>query len=493
MRETSSVKRKTISGLIWSFTDLMANQGIQFILQIILARLLLPEHFGLIAMISVIIAISNSIIDSGFTQGLIREKKPTQEDYSTVFYFNLFMALAIYIVIYISAGVISDFFRETRLIPILKVLSLVLIINSFGIIQRVILIKNVDFRTQTKINVVAGVLSGIIALIYAVKGYGVWSLVIRTLTMQFIQTLLLWFSNKWVPSLIFSLDSFKRLFGFGSKLLVSGLIDTIYNNIYSIIIGKLFSSAELGYYTNAVKLRDVASQSITTSIQRVTYPVLSGMQENEENLKYGFRKIIRTASFINFPIMLGLSAISNPLIYLFFGNKWADSILYFQLLCVVGMLYPLHAINLNVLQVKGRSDLFLFLEIIKKAVLTVLIILSLWFHLGILGLIWAAILSSFVSLFINTYFSAKEISYSAKEQIKDLIPIFIISIIMSIVVCLIGMILPVNNLSKIIIQVFIGISFYIVISKLAGVKELMTIYELFIPFLKKIKKKSSTL
>ncbi|MBA9025653.1 lipopolysaccharide biosynthesis protein [Peribacillus huizhouensis] len=491
MQETSSLKRKTISGLFWSFADLVANQGIQFILQIILARLLLPEHFGLIAMIAIFIAISNSIIDSGFTQGLIREKDANQEDYSTAFYFNLFMAFVMYIVIFILADTISAFFGEDQLVPILKVLSLVLIFNSFGIIQRVLLIKKVDFRTQTKINIISGIISGIVGIIFALKGYGVWSLVVKTLLMQLIQSLLLCFFIKWIPSFVFNVNSFKRLFGFGSKLLVSGLIDTIYNNIYFIIIGRVFSTAQLGYYTNAVKLRDITSQSITASVQRVTYPVLSGMQEDGERLKHGFRKIIKTSAFINFPIMLGLAAIANPLIHLFYGDKWTSSILYFQLLCVAGMLYPLHAINLNILQVKGRSDLFLLLEIIKKSVLTVFIILSLWFQLGIIGLIWAAILNSFVSLFINTYFSAKEISYALKEQITDLVPIFVMTIFMVGVVSLSGMILPEGNVIKLVSQISIGIVIYVVVSKLAKIEELITIYGLFVPLFKRMKQKLS--
>lgn len=494
MEEISSIKRKTISGLFWSFADLMANQGIQFIIQIILARLLLPEHFGVIAMISVFIAISTSIIDSGFTQALIREQDTSQEDYSTVFYFNLFMALVMYGVLYLSAPIISDFFGETQLVLILRVLSIVLIINSFGIIQRVALIKKVDFKTQSKVNIIAGTISGVIAVIFAILGFGIWSLVIKTLSMQFIQSLLLWIYNKWVPDFVFKIDSFKKFFGFGSKLLVSGLIDTIYNNIYSIIIGRVFSSTQLGYYTNAVKFRDVASQSITASVQRVTYPVLSGIQEDEEKLKYGFRKVIKTSAFIYFPIMIGLAVIANPLIQLFFGEKWTSSVLYFQLLCVAGMLYPLHAINLNILQVKGRSDLFLLLEIIKKVILTVLIILSLWFQLGIIGLICAAILSSFAALFINTYFSAKEISYSAKEQILDLVPIFLISIFMGSIISLSGMVLPENNIIKLVTQSTVGIVFYVVVSKLSKIQELNTVSGLIFPIIiKLIRRKNAEL
>ncbi|WP_233522505.1 lipopolysaccharide biosynthesis protein [Peribacillus glennii] len=483
------MKKKTLSGLFWSMADLISNQGIQFIIQIVLARLLLPEHFGLIAMMTVLIAISTSIIDCGFTQGLVREKDSSQEDYSTVFYFNFFMASILYFIIFISSNAIGVFFREPELAPILKILALVLIIDSFGIIQRVILIKNVDFKTQTKINLIAGVASGILALICAVRGYGVWSLVIKTISMQLIQTVLLWLFNKWIPSFVFNIKSFKRLFGFGSKLLVSGLIDTAYNNIYFILIGRLYSSSQLGYYTNAVKLRDVASQSITASIQRVTYPVLSGIQDDEEKLKIGFRKVMKTTLFIFFPIMLGLAAIANPLIPLIYGDKWVTSILYFQLLCIAGMLYPLHAINLNILQVKGRSDLFLLVEIIKKTLLTLLIIMSIWNGSGIIGLIWSAIVNSFVSLLLNTYFSSKVISYPVKEQMKDLAPGFIISIAMGGITFLSGMVLPGNDLVTLACQIIIGIVFYVIASKLAKIEEFDTIYEMIVPLIKRIRHK----
>ncbi|WP_223592365.1 lipopolysaccharide biosynthesis protein [Neobacillus bataviensis] len=486
MNDSSSLKRKAISGLLWSSTDLIANQGIQFFIQIILARLLLPEHFGLIGMILIFISISNSIIDSGFTQALIKEKNPGQDDYSTVFYFNLLLAFLIYMVLFISSEAISSFFGEPQLISILRILSLVLIINSFGIIQRAILIKNVDFRSQTKINIIAGTVSGMVAIVFALFGFGVWSLVLKSLSMQFIQTLLLWFNNKWIPSFVFSVKSFKKLFGFGSKLLISGLIDTLYNNLYFVIIGKFFTASQLGYYTNAVKLRDVASQSITTSVQRVTYPVLSKIQGDEEKLKYGYRKVIKTTTFIIFPFMLGLAAISSPLIYSLLGDKWMPSVKYLQLLCIAGMLYPLHAINLNILQVKGRSDLFLVLELLKKLILTILIILVLWLKLGVIGLIWGTVLHSFIALFINTYFSAREISYSVKEQLKDITPIFLISIFMAGIVYYVGLLLSGSNLITMIFQIGIGILLYICFSKIARVQELNTLYSLIKPLIKKI-------
>lgn len=490
MQESSSLKKKTMSGLVWSFSDLIASQGIQFIIQVILARLLLPKDFGIIGMITLFIAISNSVIDSGFSNALIREKKVSQEDYSTVFYFNLIMALIMYAVLFLLSDAISIFFKEPQLVFILRVLSLTLIINSFGLIQRTMLIKNIDFKTQTRISIISSIVSGILAIIFAYMGYGVWSLVIKILSMQFIQSLLLCLFNKWMPSFVFKIDSFKRLFGFGWKLLVSGIINTLYENLYFLIIGRRFSTLELGYYTNASKIRDTASQSITYSVQKVSYPVLSSIQGDNDKLKAAFKKIIKNSVFITFPMMIGLAAVANPLINLLFGDKWLPSIYYIQVLCFAGMLFPLHAINLNILQVKGRSDLFLGLEIVKKVIALTVIAIVMVFRFGIEGLLWASVLNSYVAYFINSYFSAELLDYSTKEQIKDIMPIVIVSILMGIIVYLSGLFLLDNNVVKLIAEIIIGCLSYIGISKIVNIEELNTFNELLSSFSKMIKHKN---
>jgi len=478
MQEQTSLKNKTITGMFWSFSDLVSKQGINFLIQVILARLLLPKDFGIIGMVTIFIAVSNSVIDSGFSSALVREKKVIQEDYSTVFYFNLAMAVMMYIILFFSADVISNFFNEPQLVAILRVLALVLIINSFGLIQRTMLIKKIDFKTQTKISVISSIISGIIGIALAYLGYGVWSLVIRMLSMQFILSLLLCLSNKWIPSLVFKMDSFKRLFGFGWKLLVSGLIDTLYNNIYYVIIGKSFSAIELGYYTNAKKIRDTASQSITTSVQKVSYPVLSSINGDNKRLRSGYKKILKNSVFITFPIMIGLAAVANPFINLLFGTNWVASIPYFQVLCFAGILLPLHSINLNILKVKGRSDLFLGLEVIKKVIGVTSIGIVLFFKLGIMGLLWTVVFNSYIAYFINSYFSAELLSYPTKEQIKDITPIFIVSILMGTLVYFSGTMLPDNNLVKLLAQIFIGVVTYIGISRIAKIEELKTVYDM---------------
>lgn len=484
--ETESLKNKTIKGISWSLVDIFASQGFQFLIQIILARLLLPEYFGIIGMITVFIAVSNIIIDSGLSNALIREKEVSQADYSTVFFTNLGMSALLYIIIILSANQISIFFSEPQLVLLLKVLATVLIINSFGLVQRTMLVKKVDFKSQTKISIISSVVSGITSISFACLGFGIWSLVIRVISLQFMQSFLLCIYNKWIPSLVFKIEAFKKLFGFGWKLLVSGLIETVYQNLYYVIIGRMFSAVELGYYTNAQKFRDVASQSITTSVQKVSYPVLCSIDDNDARLKNGYKKIIRSSVYITFPIMIGLVVIADPLFNILFGANWVKSIPYFQILCLAGMFYPLHAINLNILQVKGRSDLFLGLEVVKKVIGVTSIIIVIFFELGIMGLLWAAVINSVIAYFINSYFSAELLRYSTKEQIKDILPIFIIASIMGVTVYFSSIFLPDSNIIKLCVQTIAGIIVYIVASWIAKLKELNEISSLILSVFRKI-------
>lgn len=478
MPNSSSLENKTMTGLFWSFMDLMSRGGIQLGLQIIMARLLLPHHFGLIGMIMVFIALSNTLIDSGFSQALIRDKKTTQLDYSTVFYFNLLVSLLAYGILYMSAKYISAFYNEPQLIEIIKVISVVLIINALGIIQRVKLVKEIDFKTITKVSIFSVVISGFITIIIALLGFGVWSLVINMVLTHLIQTVSLWFYSKWIPSFAFSYKSFKKYFGFGSKLLASSILDTIYNNVYSVIIGKTYSTSQLGYYSNALKFRDFTALSISNAVERVSYPVLSSIQDDENRLKMAFEKIIKTSGFVNFPLMIGLAAVATPAFGILLGEKWLPSVIYFQLLCIAGMLFPIHIINLSILQVKGRSDLFLRIEVIKKCILTVLIVLAVIGKTGIIGLIVVAVVNSYISMFVNTYFSGKEVAYSTAKQLTDLLPAFIISIVMGLTVFWVGSVLPMNYLFTLTIQIGIGVSMYIVLCKICKVKELMIVYHI---------------
>lgn len=472
----SALKQKTINGLFWSAIDSIAGQGILFIVGIILARLLSPREFGLVGMITVFIAISESFINSGFNSALIRKKDCTNIDYSTVFYFNLISGLAFFVILFFSAGSISRFFKEPELQSIIQVLGLVLIIDSLTIIQRTILNKRIDFKLQTRISVIAAIGAGSLAIFMAFNNYGVWSLVALRLSQQFITSLLLWIWNKWKPIAVFSLSSFKELFGFGSKLLASGLIETIYRNVYFLIIGKYFSANDLGYYTRADNFKNLPSQNLNGIISRVSYPVLASIQDDIERLKIYYKKLIRSTMFITFILMLGMAAVAEPMIITLIGEKWRPSIIYLQMLCFIGMTYPLHALNLNMLQVLGRSDLFLKLEVLKKALaIPVIVIGIIW---GIKIMIAGMIMNSLIAYYLNSYWSGKKIGYSFREQVADITPSFLVALTMSIIVYLIGKVLPFDNLWVLIIQLVIGSAFIILFSEITKFKDYISLKEL---------------
>lgn len=425
----NSLRDKTARGVGWSFVDNMANSGITFLVGIVLARLLAPEEYGVMAMIAIFIAVSDSIIDSGFSNALIRKINIERIDYNTVFYFNLVISVSLYVVLFFASPAISAFFREPVLTKVMRVIGYVLIINALSIIPRTIFVRNVNFKTQTKVSLIASISSGIVGIGMASFGMGVWSLVGQQLSRQFLNTIFLWIYCKWKPVLEFSVKSFKEMFGFGSKLLISGLLDTIYKDIYYLVIGRFFTSAILGQYTRAQQFNTIFSSNLTTVVQRVSYPVLSSIQNEPERLREAYKKIIKSTMLITFACMLGLAAVAKPLVIILIGEKWLPAVGFLQIICFSGMLYPLHAINLNILKVKGRSDLFLKLEVIKKLLAIGPIILGVF--LGIEYMLWGSVFNSFVAYFLNSYYSANLINYPTIEQIKDILPTFCISMVVS--------------------------------------------------------------
>jgi teichuronic acid exporter len=474
----SSLKNKTVSGLFWSFIDNFSKLGLTFVIGIILARLLGPREFGLIGMITIFIALSQSLVDSGFTQALIRKKDCSQADYSTVFYFNFFVGIILYTVLFFSAGAISHFFDEPQLLLIVQVVGLSIIVNAFTVVQRARLTKAINFKLQTKISIIASLSSGIIGIMMAYKGCGVWSLVFKTLLGFAITSLLLWIWNKWKPSFIFSRNSFKEMFSFGYKLLISGLIDTAYQNIYLLIIGKYFSAAELGFYTRADQFNNLPSKNITGVIQRVSYPILAEMQDDIPRLKTAYRKIIKSTMLITFVSMIILAAVAKPLVLSLIGEKWLPSVIYLQLLSFGGIFYPLHAINLNMLNVQGRSDLFLKLEIIKKILAIPVIVIGVL--LGIKVMIVGMIIISIISFFLNSYYSGQHIGYSSMQQLKDILPSFILAIFIGSITYLIGAFLILPNYLILIIQLIAGGGFFILITELFKMQDYLFVKEIFL-------------
>lgn len=428
---SDSLRHKTVRGVGWSFIDNIASSGIAFLVGLVLARLLTPAEYGVMAMIAIFIAVSTSIIDSGFSNALIRKVHVKRVDYNTVFYFNLAVSILVYVLLYFASPAISVFFKEPILVEVTRVIGWVLIINALAIIPRTQFVREVDFKTQTKVSLISSISSGVIGIGMALGGMGVWSLVGQQLSRQFLNTLFLWIYSKWHPVWEFSTKSFKELFGFGSKLLLSGLLDTIYKNIYYIIIGRFYTSAQLGQYTRAEQFNTIFSSNLTTVVQRVSYPVLSSIQEEPERLREAYRKVIKITMLITFACMLGLAAVAKPLIIILIGEKWLSAVYFLQIICFSGMLYPLHAINLNILQVKGRSDLFLKLEIIKKIIAVGPIVIGIF--CGIEYMLWGSVITSFIAYFLNSYYSASLIDYPTGKQIKDILPAFVVSLVVAFV------------------------------------------------------------
>ena len=415
-----SLKDKTVKGTIWSGIDNVAHFGVTFLVSIVLARLLSPDDYGLIGIITIFTAVCTTLINGGFTNALIRKKDATDDDYNTAFIVNLGVSILLYFVIYLCSPFIANFFHREELVALTQVSSLVMVIGALGLVQQTRLTKRIDFKTQTKITIAASVASGIVGIVMALMGFGVWSLVAQSLTSQGLRTILLWAANKWIPQFRFSSESFHELFGFGWKMMVSGLLDTVWKELYQVVVGKFYSPATLGQYTRANQFSTLFSSNLTTVIQRVTYPVLSNIQDDKERMVAAYRKMIKTTMFVTAISMFFLGAISEPLLYCLIGPKWHEAATYLPLICITGSTYPLHAINLNMLQVQGRSDLFLGLEVIKKII--GIAPLSVCIFYGILPMLYTSILTTIIAYFLNSYFSGKFLGYSSWMQIKDIAP-----------------------------------------------------------------------
>lgn len=473
---TDSLKDKTFKGTIWSTLERFSVQGIQFFVMIVMARILTPEDYGLIGMLAIFLAVSQSLIDSGFSQALIRKQDRSEIDNSTVFYFNIGVGLILYLVLFVCAPFIGRFYDEPVLIPITRVIGLSLLLNSLVVVQRALLTIRLDFKTQAKASSSGAIISGVIGIWMAYSGFGVWAIVWQQIVNLTIVTLLLWYFSHWKPIRAYSWKSFHELFSFGSKLLASGLIDTIYRNMYLIVIGKVFKASDLGYYTRAHQFTDFASSNITGIFQRVTYPVLCTIQDNNERLADVYRRLLRTSSFIIFPIMMGLAAVAKPMILSFLTDKWLFSVVIIQILCFSQMWFPVHAINLNLLQVKGRSDLFLKLEIIKKIIGVVTLCITL--PLGLIPMCWGMLVNSIIALIINTHYTGKLINLGFLKQMKDLLPSISLSILVGIVVYLTVSIIQVNSWFTLVTGITEGFILYVGLSKLLHISEFSEIISL---------------
>lgn len=476
-----SLKNKTIKGLGWSAIDNAARYGMQFVIGIVLARLLSPDDYGLLGLVGIFTVICTALVNGGFISALIRKKEATDDDYNTAFICNLAMSLLLYAVVFLCAPLIASFFGRHELVALVRVSSIGLIIGALGMVQQTRLTKCIDFKTQTKITILSSAFSGLVGIGMALTGFGVWALVAQQLTTHALTTLQLYLYNRWLPRLRFSSRSFHDLFGFGWKIMLSSLIDAIWKELYQVVVGKFYSPATLGQYTRARHYSKLFSSNLTTIVQRVTYPVLSSIQDDKQRMVSAYRRIIRTSMFITAVSLLFLGAVSEPLLYCMIGPKWHEAATYLPLICLSSTLYPLHAINLNMLQVQGRSDLFLGLEIIKKVI--ALAPLFVGAFVGIMPMLWVNIGAGIIAYFLNSHYSGRLLGYSSWMQLRDIAPSYALAFTIALSVWFLKY-LPLSYWIILPLQIIIGAAVFFTLCNVFKMNE----YKEIIDILKKRKK-----
>ncbi len=481
-----SLKNKTVKGVAWSGIDNVVQFAVTFCVSLVLARLLTPDDYGIIGIIAIFTNVCNTLIDGGFGDALIRKKSPTDDDYNTAFIVNILTSIVLYGVIFVCAPVIAHFFGRDELIELTRVSSISIIIGAVSFVQMKRLTKRIDFKSQTKITLIASVTSGFIGIIMALMGFGVWSLVVHGLIRQSLRSVFLWFYNKWTPRFRFSKKSFHELFGFGWKMLLTGILDSAWKELYQVVVGKFYSPASLGQYTRANEFSQLFSNNLTGVIQRVTFPVLSDIQDDKPRMYRVYRHIIKTTMFITAISMFFLGAVSESLLYCLIGPQWHDASMYLSIICIYGSLYPLHAINLNMLMVQGRSDIFLTLEIVKKILaIGPLAVGMLW---GILPMLYINIFFGIICFFLNTYYTGKLIGYSSWLQVKDIIPSYGVATIVAASVFLFKY-LPMSNWIILPIQITVGMSVFFFVCKSFHLEEYEETKQLITPVFNKLKNK----
>lgn len=464
-----SLKEKTISGVFWKFLEKFSVQGVMFIQSIIMARLLDPSDYGLIGMVAILNGVCAILVDSGFTNALIRKKDRTPEDFSTVFIFNVVMNILMAVFMVVFAPIFADFYHQ----PVLKNIIYLFAIQSASgcllAVQGAKMIVDLQFRTMSFINVVTTISTGLISVALAFYGLGVYALVIPNIVMIYIRFGLYYHYQHWFPGFKFSAQSFKELFSYGSKILISNLLNCIFGNIYPIVIGKKFSSAALGYYSRGEGYAALPSATVNDVISNVTLPILSKIQDDTQELSVIYRKMLRVSAYLVFPVMIALAAMARPLVIVMISEKWIPCVIFLQILCFSAMWKPISSLNMNLLQVKGRSDLFLRITVVEKILLILVVVVTV--PMGIVAMCIGSVISAYFSLFINTFYTGKLIGVGFIEQMQDLSPSFFLSLIMGgliYYICSLFAILPL----QIIAGTIIGSLFYYIISKIFRFMEL---------------------
>lgn len=470
---------------MWSAADAFLGQGVTFLVGIVLARLLSPDEYGLIGICLIFNTVLNGIVDSGFSTALIRKKDCTDADYNTMFLTNLGISIVLYALLYISTPFVAQFFSRNELTDLIRATGLVLLINALSLTQVTILTKRIDFKTKTKASLISAILSGVLGIAMAYMGFGVWALVGQMLSKQLVYTVCLWYLNKWWPKFQFSTASFAYMWGFGWKLLVSGLLENIWNQLYQVVVGKFYSPATLGQYTRGREYASIFSSNLSSIIQRVSYPVLSEMQDDKHRMMEGYRRVIKMTMFITAICMISLGAVAEPLIYCLIGPQWHEAATYLPLICISMAFYPLHAINLNMLKVLGRSDIFLYLEIIKKIIGIAPICIGIF--VDIYWMLVASILIGFVSLYLNTWYTGKALGYTFWKQLRDIAPAFGIAFTIALSVFFLKY-LPISNWGILPIQIVVGAVVCVIACRKSQLEEYKEVLNMINPILNKIKK-----
>ena len=481
-----SLKSKTIKGTAWSAADAFLGQGVTFLVGIVLARMLSPDEYGLIGICLIFNTVLSGIVDSGFSNALIRKKNCTDVDYNTMFVTNLTISIVLYALLFVSSPLVSQFFNRYELTSLIRVTGLVLLANALSITQITILTKRIDFKTKTKASLVSAIASGIIGIAMAFMGFGVWVLVGQILSKQILYTICLWVLNKWWPSFTFSLKSFHYMWGFGWKLLVSGLLNNIWNQLYQVVVGKFYSPATLGQYTRGQEYASIFSSNLTSIIQRVSYPVLSEIQDDKHRMVEGYRRVIKMTMFVTAICMISLGAVAEPLIYCLIGPQWHEAATYLPLICISMSLYPLHSINLNMLQVLGRSDIFLYLEIFKKIIGILPICIGIF--VDIYWMLIASILIGFVSLYLNSWYTGKALGFTFWKQLRDIAPSFGVAFTIALSVFFFKY-LPISNWGILPMQIIVGVIVGIVTCRIINIEEYKEINTIIAKSLNRIRNK----
>ena len=455
-----SLKKQTLSGLVWTVTDTFILRGSAFLASIYLARILGPAEFGLIGMISIFVAIGTSLVDSGLSTSLIRTKEADDKDFSTVFYLNLGLSAIVYLSIYFLAPYVARFYRQEILIDIMRLYCLSFIITAFSAVQLARLNADMNFKKITILGIPGTILGIIVGIVLGNLGYGAWSIVMMYLSTQIVRSFSLWISSKWRPKLTFSTEKAKYHYSFGYKLMLSGLINTTFNYIYNILIGRFYSPQTLGHYERSRALNDYPSSVLTGVITRVTYPILAKIQDDKQRIAAVYKKMLRIMFFVVAPIMLLAAALAEPLFLLVLGKEWLPAVPLFQVLTLAFMFYPVHVLNLNIFKVFGRTDLFLKLELIKKVVIVINVLIA--FQFGLMGLVWSSVFNSIFALLVNTYYSSEMLDYSTLDQLKDMFFTLVYALLMfTIVIFVIKLMDDFNLISQITIGAVVGIAFYL--------------------------------